>query len=182
MSKGSLTTNTTGEGEIRKALIEKDLLDCIVNLPTKLFLNTQIPACLWFLRRNKTQRKGEILFIDVRNHGFLVNRRNRDLKDEEINVIAMCYHNWRTGEGHYNDVAGFCKSASIEEVRKLNYALIPGRYIGLPDDEDDFIFEDRFNSLKMELEKQMEDEIKLNGEIRLKLSTIDIKRETHSSK
>ena len=93
LSKGSLTSQTNTEGEIRKALIENDLVDCIVNLPTKLFLNTQIPACLWFLSRNKTnggfrERKGEILFIDARNMGFLVNRRNRDLSDDDIDTIA----------------------------------------------------------------------------------------------
>src|SRR3989338_5012438 len=96
LAKGSLTTKTSNEGEIRKALIENDLIDCIVNLPTKLFLNTQKPACLWFLRRNKQKRKGEILFIDARNMGYLINRRNRNLSDEDIALIASTYHNWRT--------------------------------------------------------------------------------------
>jgi type I restriction enzyme M protein len=96
LAKGSLTSKTNNEGEIRKALIENDLVDCIVNLPTKLFLNTQIPACLWFLRRNKQHRKGQILFIDARNKGFLVNRKNRDLSAEDIQEIASTYRNWRT--------------------------------------------------------------------------------------
>jgi type I restriction enzyme M protein len=153
-------------------LVENDLVDCIVNLPTKLFLNTQIPACLWFLRRNKTQRKGEILFIDARNHGCLINRKNRNLSDEDITQIAGIYHSWRTGESEYNDVAGFCKSASLEEVIALNCALTPGRYIGLPDDEDDFNFQDQFEALKLELDNQIKMEDSLNKAILTNLSKI----------
>ncbi len=194
LSKGSLTTQTNNEGEIRKALIEKGLVDCIVNLPTKLFLNTQIPACLWFLSRNKTNggfrdRKNEILFIDARNLGFLVNRRNRDLSPDDINKIASTYHNWRSkpsplhpsptgrgkeGEGVYIDIAGFCKSETLERVKELNYVLTPGRYVGLPDDEDDFNFVERFSSLKAELEKQLAEEDNLNKTILENLSKIKL--------
>lgn len=194
LSKGALTTNTTGEGDIRKALIENDLVECIVNLPTKLFLNTQIPACLWFLKKNKQLRKGEILFIDARNKGVLINRKNRILTDQqyflenkgieqngEIEEIAAIYHNWRSlpplggvGGGLYEDIAGFCKVSTIDEVRKLNYVLTPGRYVGLADEEDDFVFEERFNMLKAELEKQLAEEAELNRKIEENLKKIKI--------
>ncbi|MBN2571154.1 MAG: SAM-dependent DNA methyltransferase [Ignavibacteriales bacterium] len=190
LSKGALTTQTNNEGEIRKALIEKGLVDCIVNLPTKLFLNTQIPACLWFLSRNKTNgspstssgqafrdRKNEILFIDARNLGYLVNRRNRDLSEDDIKKIAGTYHNWRaltsSASCKYEDIPGFCKSESLDRVRELNYVLTPGRYVGLPDDEDDFNFVERFTSLKAELEKQLAEEEELNKKILENLNKIE---------
>lgn len=187
LSKGSLTSQTNNEGEIRKALVENSLIDCIVNLPTKLFLNTQIPACLWFISRNKKgvlspgedgaggglrNRQNEILFIDARNMGYLINRRNRDLSVDDITLIGSTYHNWRNKNGDYKDVQGFCKSASMEEVAKLNYVLTPGRYVGLPDDEDDFNFAERFAALKAELEKQMAEEDELNERIKTNLSKI----------
>ena len=119
-------------------------------------------------------RKNEILFIDARNLGFLVNRRNRDLSPDDINEIASTYHNWRGKEGKYEDIAGFCKSESLERVKELNYVLTPGRYVGLPDDEDDFNFVERFNSLKAELEKQLAEEDDLNKKILENLNKIKV--------
>lgn len=180
LSKGSLTTKTSNEGEIRKALIENDLIDCIVNLPSKLFLNTQIPACLWFLSRNKQKRKREILFIDARNLGFLKSRKNLDFTDADIDKIVSTYHNWKNlpsleGSGvGYEDIQGFCKSVSIEDVKALNYVVTPGRFVGLPDEEDDFNFEERFTSLKTELEQQIAEEAELNRKIAENLSRIKI--------
>jgi len=182
LAKGALTSKTSGEGEIRKKLVEARLVDCIVNLPAKLFLNTQIPASLWFLRRNKANgarstssgqefrnRVDEILFIDARNMGHLINRRTREFSEEDITKIAETYHNWRasTGSAHseYKDIKGFCNSASIERVRELDYVLTPGRYVGLPDDEDDFDFNERFSKLQTELKEQMQEEEKLNLQI-----------------
>ena len=165
LAKGSLTSKSSGEGDIRKALIEARLVDCIVNLPAKLFLNTQIPASLWFLSRNKANRTDEILFIDARNEGVLINRRTKELRPEEIEKIAETYHEWRKVGGKYEDIKGFCNSATIERVKELDYVLTPGRYVGLPDDEDDFDFNERFNGLKAEFEAQLVEEAKLNQAI-----------------
>ena len=155
LAKGALTSKTSGEGDIRRALVEKGLIDCIVNLPAKLFLNTQIPAALWFVSRNRTNgsfrnRSKDILFIDARNMGYLINRRTRELSEDDITKISDTYHNWRNVEGQYEDIAGFCASVPISRVAELDYVLTPGRYVGLPDEEDDFNFEERFNALKNE--------------------------------
>jgi len=168
LAKGSLTSKTSGEGDIRKQIIEARLVDCIVNLPPKLFLNTQIPACLWFISRDKTDgkyrnRKDEILFIDARDLGHLINRRTREFSREDIEKIASTYHNWRNTDGKYEDIKGFCNSASIERVRELGYVLTPGRYVGLPDDEDDFDFKERFTKLKAEFEGELKEEERLNA-------------------
>ncbi|WP_028975504.1 type I restriction-modification system subunit M [Spirochaeta cellobiosiphila] len=167
LAKGSLTSKTSGEGDIRKELIEAGLIDCIVNLPAKLFLNTQIPACLWFLSRDKTNggfrdRKGEILFIDARNEGHLINRRTLELTPEDIQKIANTYHQWRSIESDYEDIKGFCSSTTIERVKELDYVLTPGRYVGLPEEEDDFDFTERFTSLRAEFEEQLKEEERLN--------------------
>src|SRR5690554_4136548 len=140
LSKGALTSKSSGEGDIRKELIEARLVDCIVNLPAKLFLNTQIPASLWFLNRDKANggfrnRENEILFIDARNMGHLINRRTKEFSKEDIAKIADTFHAWRNPDGEYEDISGFCNSASIEKVREMDYVLTPGRYVGLVEEE-----------------------------------------------
>lgn len=175
LSKGALTTKQSGEYDIRKAMLEDGVVDCIVNLPTKLFLNTQIPACLWFLNKDANRkRKGEVLFIDARNLGYLVNRRTREFTDDDVKTVADTYHHWLNSRDEYNDIAGFCKSASIEDIRAMDYVLTPGRYIGLPDDEDDFDFKERFTKLTAELEEQMKEETVLNKRIADNLKKIQL--------
>ena len=176
LAKGSLTSKTSGEGEIRKAIIEAGLLDCIINLPAKLFLNTQIPACLWFLSRSKQGRLDKVLFIDARNLGYLVNRRTKDFTAEDIARIAATYHHWRNKTDNYEDVPGFCEAVTLDEIREKDYVLTPGRYIGLPEDEDDFDFAERFDNLKAELDEQMKEEVWLNEVIQQNLAKLDIKR------
>ncbi len=175
LAKGSLTSKTNGEGDMRKNIIEDGLLDCIVNLPAKLFLNTQIPACLWFLSRKKGKHPDRVLFIDARNLGYLVNRRTRDFTGEDIARIADTYHRWRNNSNHYEDVPGFCKSVTLDEIREKDYVLTPGRYIGLPEDEDDFDFAEHFVKLRAELEEQMREEVQLNELIRENLARIEVK-------
>mgnify|MGYP003583451335 FL=1 len=169
LAKGALTSKSSGEGDIRKSMVEEgNLIDCIVNMPAKLFLNTQIPAALWFLNRarnNGHPRKNEILFIDSRNLGHLINRRTREFSHDDIQKIAAVYHAWSTGEGDYEDEKGFCASVPLSRVAELDYVLTPGRYVGLPDEEDDFNFAERFNALKVEFEAQLLEEANLNKAI-----------------
>lgn len=179
LAKGALSSKTNNEGEIRRKIVEEPLVDCIVNLPTKLFLNTQIPASLWFLSRDKANggyrsRQNEILFIDARNMGTLINRRTRELTQKDIDLIAGTYHNWRNIDGNYEDVPGFCKSAMLEEVAALDYVLTPGRYVGLADDEDDFDFEERIKTLSRELREQMYEAQRLDKAIAENLWKIGI--------
>lgn len=172
LAKGSLTSNSSGEGEIRKALIEANLVDCIVNLPAKLFLNTQIPATIWFMRRGRQTK--DILFIDARNKGHLINRRTKELSSEDTDEIAQTYHDWKTDGESYEDIKGFCKSATQDEVRELGYVLTPGRYVGLEEVEDEFDFKERFAELQKELGEQMAEEEELNRRINENLAKVMI--------
>ena len=144
LANGSMSSNQSGEGEIRKNLIEADLVDCMVALPGQLFYSTQIPVCLWFLARDRRDgkrrdRRGEVLFIDARKLGRMVDRTHRELTGDDIARIAETYHVWRgeEGSGEYADVPGFCKGATLEEVRRHGHVLTPGRYVGAEPQEDD---------------------------------------------
>ena len=180
LANGSMSSNQSGEGDIRKAIIEADLVDCMVALPGQLFYSTQIPACLWFLardRRNGTRagseprfrdRRGEILFIDARKLGRMVDRTHRELTDADIARIADTYHAWRGEQeaGEYADVPGFCKSAALEEVRKHGHVLTPGRYVGAEAQEDDGEpFDEKMRRLTATLREQQAEAAKLDATI-----------------
>jgi type I restriction enzyme M protein len=178
LSNGSLSSNTSGEGDIRKALVVQDLVDCIVMLPTQLFYNTGIPACLWFLSRYKNgnknrDRKGEVLFIDASKLGYMVNRSSRAFTEEEIKRIADTYHEWKKSGSSYHDIKGFCKSASLVDIEKNNFVLTPGRYVGIPDEvEENVSFEDRMSALTMALGEQMREGQLLDEEIKKQLAKV----------
>lgn len=170
---GSMSSNTSSEGEIRKAIVEADLVDCMVALPSQLFYSTQIPVCLWFLARTKKNgrfrdRRGETLFINARNMGTLVDRVHRELTDEDVAKIAGIYHAWRGDKdaGEYADVPGFCKAAKLEEIRKHNHVLTPGRYVGAEEIEDDGeSFEEKMKRLTDLLRAQSAEASKLDQAI-----------------
>ena len=174
LANGSMSSNQSGEGEIRKNIIEADLVDCMIALPGQLFYSTQIPACLWFVTRDKKNhrfrdRQGQTLFIDARKMGTLIDRVHRDLTDEDIAKISSTYHAWRgeEGAGTYEDVPGFCKSASLEEIRKNGYVLTPGRYVGAEDVEDDGEpFEEKMRRLTAELSDHFSESERLEREIK----------------
>jgi len=184
LANGSMLSNQSGEGEIRKNIIEADLVDCMIALPGQLFYSTQIPACLWFLARDKKNhrfrdRRGEVLFIDTRKLGVMADRTHRELTDDEITRIARTYHSWRgspltsppsTGEdrdgGEYKDIPGFCKSATLDDIRKHGYVLTPGRYVGAEAQEDDGEpFEGKMKRLTTTLRQQQAEAAKLDVDI-----------------
>lgn len=173
LANGSMSSNQSGEGEIRKAIIEADLVDCMVALPGQLFYSTQIPVCLWFLTRNKRDqhfrsRAGETLFIDARKLGTMVDRVHRELTDEDVAKVAGAYHAWRgdKGAGAYADVAGFCKAAKLEEIRKHGHVLTPGRYVGVEAVEDDGEpFEEKMERLAAVLREQQVEAARLDAAI-----------------
>jgi type I restriction enzyme M protein len=191
LANGSMSSNQSGEGEIRKAIIEADLVDCMVALPGQLFYSTQIPACLWFLARDKRRspsparagegrgegrdRRGHVLFIDARKLGQLVDRTHRELTDEEVARIAGTYHAWR-GEkdvGVYADVPGFCKAAKLDEIRKHGHVLTPGRYVGAEAQEDDGEpFAEKMKRLAATLREQQPEAAKLDAAIAANLKEL----------
>ncbi|HAM38456.1 MAG: N-6 DNA methylase [Elusimicrobia bacterium RIFOXYD2_FULL_34_15] len=174
LANGSMSSNQSNEGEIRKNIIEADLIDCMVSLPTQLFYNVMIPACLWFTARDKKNhkfkdRRGKVLFIDARKMGIMIDRRHRELTDKEIDKISSVYHTWRGEGGRYKDEKGFCKSATLEEIKQQGYILTPGRYVGTEEiEEDNEAFNDKMKRLTKELSEQfnkskgLETEIKKN--------------------
>jgi len=178
LANGSLSSNTSGEGEIRQNIVDADLVDCIVAMPKQLFYNTGIPACLWFISRKRTgngdrKRTGEVLFIDANDMGYLEDRVHRAFTPEDISKITSTYEEWRVKESKYEDVKGYCKSATLEEIQKNSYVLTPGRYVGITDAIDDGIpFEEKMGKLTKELKEQMDNEVEMNEEIKKQLSKI----------
>ena len=183
LANGSMSSNTSNEGQIRKNIIEADLIDCMVALPSQLFYNTMIPACLWFIARDKQNnkfrdRRGETLFIDARKLGTMVDRRHRELKHEDINKISDTYHAWRgeplEGEKlEYRDIAGFCKAVQIEVITQQGHILTPGRYVGSEEETDDGEeFEDKIGGLVSELSKLMDTGKVLDEKIKANLDRI----------
>jgi type I restriction enzyme M protein len=180
LANGSMSSNQSGEGEIRKAMVEADLVDCMVALPGQLFYATQIPVCLWFLARAKKNgrfrdRRRQTLFIDARKMGALIDRIHRDLTPEDIERIAGTYHAWRgdKGAGKYADVPGFCKAATTDEIAGHGFVLTPGRYVGAEDVEDDGEpFEEKMKRLTAKLEEQLKEGARLEKAIRASLRSL----------
>jgi type I restriction enzyme M protein len=180
LANGSMSSQQSGEGEIRKAIVEADLVDCMVALPGQLFYSTQIPVCLWFIARDKRggtgtegrrlrDRGGETLFIDARKLGSMVDRVHRDLTADDVGRVAGAYHDWRgDGTGTYADVAGFCKSATLDQIREHHHVLTPGRYVGAEEVEDDGEpFADKMERLVATLGEQFAESARLEGAIRV---------------
>ena len=180
LANGSMSSSQSGEGEIRRKIVEADLVDCMVALPGQLFYSTPIPVCLWFLARDRRSarfrdRRGQTLFIDARKMGVLIDRVHRDLTDEETARIASTYHAWRgeAGAAEYTDVPGFCKGVGIEEIRSHGYVLTPGRYVGTEEVEDeDEPFEEKMQRLAITLDEQFDRSAELEAAIRLGLSRL----------
>ena len=183
LANGSMSSAQSGEGDIRRAMVEGDVVDCMIALPGQLFYSVQIPACLWFLARDKKPRKGrrdrrgEVLFIDARKLGQMVDRTRKELSDKDLVQIAEIYRAWR-GEPNtdtYEDILGFCKVATLEEIRRYNHVLTPGRYVGAaPADADDGSFEEEFSELKATLAEQFAEADKLGALIRKKLEGVSL--------
>lgn len=176
LANGSMSSQSSGEGEIRKKILENDLVDCIVTLPSQLFFNTGIPACLWFISRDRTNRNGKTLFIDGRNLGHMVTRRNRELTSEDIGKVASTYHNFKTQNGEYADVPGFAKVATLDEIKEHDYVLTPGRYVGSEEvEEDDEAFAEEMERLTAELNEQFAKSHELEAKIKANLEKLNVK-------
>lgn len=186
LANGSMSTNTKGEGQIRQKLLENDRVDCMIALPGQLFYTTQIPVCLWFLTKNKKvqtvsgrtdsgrrDRQGETLFIDARNMGSMIDRTHKELTPDDIGEITRTYHAWRgeAKDGDYEDKPGFCKAATLEDIKANDYVLTPGRYVGAAELEDDGVpFEEKMAALTQTLYGQMAESEKLDGVIKANLA------------
>lgn len=174
LANGSMSSQSSGEGEIRKKILEADLVDCIVTLPSQLFFNTGIPACLWFVSRDRANRSGKTLFIDGRNLGKMITRRNRELTPEDIAKVASAYHNFKTQNGEYEDVPGFAKVATLDEIKEHDFVLTPGRYVGSEEvEEDDEAFTEKMERLATELNNQFAKSHELEEKIKENLQRID---------
>ena len=171
LANGALSSDTSGEGDIRKNILEDDLVDCILAMPSNLFYTVTIPCSVWILNRDKKQ-KGKTLFIDARNIGTMVTRKLRELSEKDTEKIASTYHKF-VNDDNYEDVAGFCKVATIDEIKENNYVLTPGRYVGVEEQEDDGIpFEEKMKTITTELKQQFEESHKLEEEIKKNLEAI----------
>lgn len=174
LANGSMSSQSSGEGEIRKKLLEADMVDAIVTLPSQLFFNTGIPACLWFVSRDRANRTGKTLFIDGRNLGKMINRRNRELTEDDIAQVAKTYHNFKAQNGEYQDIAGFAKVATLEEIKEHDYVLTPGRYVGSEEvEEDDEAFAEKMERLTIELNGQFAKSHELEAKIKANLEKIE---------
>ena len=170
LANGALSTQTGGEGDIRRKIIEDDLIEAIVAMPTQLFYSVTIPVTLWFITKNKKQ-KGKTLFIDARKMGFMVDRKHRDLSDDDIKLLAETVEKFQNGT--LEDVKGFCAVATTEEIGKQDYILTPGRYVGIEEQEDDGEpFEEKMARLTSELSEMFAKSHELENEIREKLGAI----------
>ena len=175
LANGSMSSQSGGEGEIRKQLVLNDMVDAIVTLPSQLFFNVAIPCCLWFISRDRANRHGKTLFIDGRNLGKMINRRNRELTLEDIARVTDAYHNFKTQNGKYEDVAGFCKVADLEEIKEHDYVLTPGRYVGSEAVEDDNeAFAEKMERLTAELNEQFSKSHELEQKIKENLTKINL--------
>lgn len=183
MANGTMTSNTSGEGEIRKYMLEDDVVSCVITLPSQLFRGTQIPVCVWFFAKDKgpgskgsIDRRGQFLLIDARSLGHMVDRKERTFSDVDIQKIANTFRTWRgreSAEGEYEDVPGFCKSVSLEDIREANYALTPGRYVGFAEtEEDNEPIDEKIARLTAELTAALDESARLDAVVREQLGRL----------